>query len=587
VSTHSPFVFAAIGDDLREAALVYARSGLPVFLLRPGGKEPVIPKCPDAKGLSGEQLAEHARKCSRDGHGFYDATTDDRTITRWEDRWPNANIGVPTGRRSGFWALDVDVPLGFKSLAALEEEHGGLPKTATTRSGGGGLQHWFAYLDSLNIRNSNDRLGTDLDVRGEGGYVVVPPSCTTGRYEFLERHPIAPAPLWLVEAATGPSGGSRGQTRGAIIGPAPAPGVSSPIPERQRNNSLFSLGCSLRARGYDHVAIGQALHEANALRCSLPLDNTEMEKITASACRYAPGKPPPAPEVLEALDDFEAWIRSRTWSGRKGPTRWKLLNAIVAHGRQYGEMIPGGVLVNISERQLAERAGGSRDTVRKHLKERLGGVIRLDRHDRAPHEAGAVVLPPPPAAANVPGGTDSKLGHLTTDTPGADNQRWLGGPGSSQLTSLRTSVAGLKRLGPRAGQVLEALLRAGGELHKGALAKAVAMRTSNLTRKDGVLQRLVEAEIAERDGDLVRVLPRWLEALEAARQRGTEDEAGKVQRTRHALQRAQWAHRSNPPNDIAQKALARAESAHSEAQLAYRAARGSVRNLRSEREDAG
>jgi hypothetical protein len=130
--------------------------------------------------------------------------------------------------------------------------------------------------------------------------------------------------------------------------------------------------------------------------------------------------------------------------------------------------------------------------------------------------------------------------------------------------------------------------RAGGELHKSTLAHALGVRTSNLTRKDGVLQRLVDAEIVGRDGDLVRALPAWSGALEAARQRGAEDQAGEAQRTRHALERAQYAQGSAPPNDIARKALARAESAHSEAQLAYRAARDRARQQpRSERQDAG
>jgi len=117
----------------------------------------------------------------------------------------------------------------------------------------------------------------------------------------------------------------------------------------------------------------------------------------------------------------------------------------------------------------------------------------------------------------------------------------------SQLASLRPSVAGLKRLGPRAGQVLEALLRTGGKLRKGTLAEAVGMRTGNLTRRGGVLQWLVDAEIVEREGHLVTLLPSWPEALEAARRRGAEVEASELQRTRHALQRARWAHGSNPP----------------------------------------
>ena len=83
----------------------------------------------------------------------------------------------------------------------------------------------------------------------------------------------------------------------------------------------------------------------------------------------------------------------------------------------------------------------------------------------------------------------------------------------SHLPALRPSVADLPRLGPGAQRVLDALLRVGGAAHKRALANALGVRTSNLTRKGGALRRLVGAGIVGWDGNFVWVLPAWREAL--------------------------------------------------------------------------
>jgi hypothetical protein len=138
-----------------------------------GGKTPVIPKCPEAKAkkLVGRELAEHARTCSRDGHGFHDASTDPRKIHAWWNRWPGANIGMPTGKRSGVFVLDVD-DLG--ALAELEAEIGKLPATWTVRTPSGGLHLYFRHVEG--VTNSPGALPDGIDVRGEGGYVLVPPS---------------------------------------------------------------------------------------------------------------------------------------------------------------------------------------------------------------------------------------------------------------------------------------------------------------------------------------------------------------------------------------------------------------------------
>ena len=163
---------------LLKAALTYAGRGVPVFPCEPGAKRPL----------------------TRNGH--WDATTDWRAIERWWRRQPFANIGLPTGKKSGIVVLDVDVDDGgLESLAKLEREGPPVPKTARARTGGGGIHVFFRYPGSTEIRNSARLLGPGLDVRGEGGYVVVPPSRTQDPYEWVDRSPLAEA-SWLIERLT-------------------------------------------------------------------------------------------------------------------------------------------------------------------------------------------------------------------------------------------------------------------------------------------------------------------------------------------------------------------------------------------------
>jgi hypothetical protein len=159
---------------LSGAALAYARRGVPVFPCEPGGKRPLT------------------------RNGFWDSTTEVRRVRAWWGRWPEANVGIPTGARSGLLVLDVDARGGgFESLAALERERGPIPATARARTGGGGVHVFFRYPAAETVRNSAGTLGAGLDVRGEGGYVVAPPSRTRGAYEWIDRSPPT-EPLWLL-----------------------------------------------------------------------------------------------------------------------------------------------------------------------------------------------------------------------------------------------------------------------------------------------------------------------------------------------------------------------------------------------------
>ncbi len=178
----------------------YAARGLPVFPLKPGGKEPAISK-------------------REGGRGHHDATTDRSRITAWWNRYPDANIGIPTGERSGILALDVDQPIG---LDALEGEHGQLPATRTHSTGSGGMHYLYRYPADAEIRNSAGKLAPGLDVRGEGGYIVAPPSATKRPYEVLDRLPQAEPPKWLTEVLRRP--------HSAATRRSDAPGAGGPVP---------------------------------------------------------------------------------------------------------------------------------------------------------------------------------------------------------------------------------------------------------------------------------------------------------------------------------------------------------------------
>ncbi len=172
----------AVSALLTRAALSYARRDIPIFPCEPGGKRPLT------------------------YNGFWDATTDARRVRSWWGRWPSANIGIPTGERSGLLVLDVDRRSGgMESLAALERRNGPMPETVKARTGGGGVHLFFRFPAGQDVRNSAELLGPGLDVRGEGGYVVVPPSRTQSTYEWIERPPLADAG-WLLECLSDHSG---------------------------------------------------------------------------------------------------------------------------------------------------------------------------------------------------------------------------------------------------------------------------------------------------------------------------------------------------------------------------------------------
>ncbi|HOW75564.1 MAG TPA: VapE family protein, partial [Candidatus Competibacteraceae bacterium] len=185
---------------------------------------PVFP----VHGIINGQCTCGKAECARPGkhpigklapRGLLDATLDPNQVATWWREAPYANIGIPTGLGSGLAVLDVDAYKGGEdSLFDLTQRFEPLPMTVQALTGGGGYHYLFAHPGAgVKIRNSVDSLGTGLDVRGDGGYIIVAPSSHSSgrRYEWeLSCHPkdtpLAPLPAWLLERIVEIPKGARG-----------------------------------------------------------------------------------------------------------------------------------------------------------------------------------------------------------------------------------------------------------------------------------------------------------------------------------------------------------------------------------------
>jgi hypothetical protein len=156
-------------NALLAGALEQARAGRPVFpCWWPAGDQCACgnPACPSP--------AKHPL-AGAVPHGFRDASADLGTIERWWRRWPLANVAMPTGRMSGLLVLDVDAHRGGDAtLAALERQHGALPPAPRVHTPQGGV-HLYFRMPARSIPSRTD-VAPGIDVRADGGYVLVPPS---------------------------------------------------------------------------------------------------------------------------------------------------------------------------------------------------------------------------------------------------------------------------------------------------------------------------------------------------------------------------------------------------------------------------
>jgi hypothetical protein len=221
---------------------------------------------------------------------LHDASSDPSTIEKGWAKSPAPNIGLRTGAEAGFFAVDVEAGDGAAAFDGLVERFGPLPTTPTVETGGGGRHFYFAWPDGAPIKSNSRLADLPIDVRGDGGYVVAPPSSHKSGTEYrwltpLGEQPLAAAPPWLLDfvrsgkvpAQPAPASAARRVfTITAPVDLATEPGV----PEGSRHRRALELVGAHLGRGEDAVHVENLALEWGR-RCMPPMHDEEVRRIVA------------------------------------------------------------------------------------------------------------------------------------------------------------------------------------------------------------------------------------------------------------------------------------------------------------------
>lgn len=241
-----------------EAAMLYASMGLSVIPLN--GKVPMFKNWPEV------------------------ATTDPETIERWFLQNPDANLGIATGKKSGVFVVDIDPRHGGGDTWDHELAMHAIPDTWHDLTGGGGTHVWFKY-PNFAVKSCAGIL-PGIDIRGDGGQVVAPPSVhpdTHKLYEWdglkpIQEQTLAQAPIWLLD----------------LLAPkTPTAKTLSELPMRIPHGvqhwTLLSLAGMLRRLGLSFEEILPTVMAVNLSRCEMPGPAKNIELMVRSVMKYAPG----------------------------------------------------------------------------------------------------------------------------------------------------------------------------------------------------------------------------------------------------------------------------------------------------------
>jgi len=255
------------------------------------------------------------------------ATANTDTVLKWAGQWPAANLGVATGKASGFFVLDIDGERGAKSLEELTAKNGPLPHTVQATTGSGGT-HFLFTMPDFPVANSASRIAPGLDVRGDGGQIVVAPSRSAKGAYFWVHAPwnseIAPAPAWLLELLRPRASAPRVEARDTREAFPPA----SPEVLEEARAALEAHGPAIEGQGGDEhtfkaaallvndfaLTFDEALPLAtswNSETCQPPWALEDLEAKLRYGAKYATrpyGCKRSADAVVVAREIINAWL---------------------------------------------------------------------------------------------------------------------------------------------------------------------------------------------------------------------------------------------------------------------------------------
>ena len=189
-------------------------------------------------------------------------------------------MGLATGSLYNLIVLDVDMKSGgLESLQLLEAKHGPLAAHRQVTSGGGG-KHFYFQAPKIPLKNKVGIL-PGIDIRGEGGYIVAPPSlhASGNRYKWANELPIQAMPEWVITLALS-------KEMPYDQGGHDVMKQTGHIPDGKRNSTLLSIAGFLKAKGLSDTTIQNILPHVNQQACNPPLPDHEVHSLTQSMTRY-------------------------------------------------------------------------------------------------------------------------------------------------------------------------------------------------------------------------------------------------------------------------------------------------------------
>jgi hypothetical protein len=267
----------AAEPTLAAAAIRYANLGIPVFPCVPRGKQPLTP------------------------NGFHDATSSAQVVHDWWQRKPDANIGLPTGSNTGVLVVDIDVHSRGSGFEAFERARAeGLADSWgwLVRTPSGGVHAYFPTADQE--QRCWQVPSAHVDFRGDGGYVIAPPSKVEadGVMKTYDVIAVTTQPTSAVDAT---------RLRQFLEPPRPTPALGPPTlsakgcspealartvaltPEGGRNRTLFWASCRMVEDRHNHATVMGYLMPAAQ---HAGLTDREIESTINSAFRVATGLGP-------------------------------------------------------------------------------------------------------------------------------------------------------------------------------------------------------------------------------------------------------------------------------------------------------
>ena len=242
------------------------------------------------------------RKVPRRGINWREDATDDiERVEKWWSSYPKANIGLNT---EDLLVLDIDDINGewFRDVSTRPEIFETLAAAPVSLTPGGG-RHYFFSCGSERRKNTVGHIAEKVDTRGEGGYVVVPPSTDINEkpYQWAQGMSLSDPiedlqdpPEWLLAALR-----PKMDTPTTYV----AEEAGSDIPDTTRSDTLVKLGGTMRRVGMTYSEIFSALSQTNKDRCKPPLKEKEVKTIAKSVARYEPD------QVAQAIAEHH-WIQS-------------------------------------------------------------------------------------------------------------------------------------------------------------------------------------------------------------------------------------------------------------------------------------